>query len=84
MHEADHARMTRFTADTRTSHLIGGNMPDEMINKTSPMPGKGVDGIGDTQSIHYKEWDMNMMNNPVEIVNSKGGAYSKGQSKKGQ
>lgn len=60
-------------------------MSDEMINKTSPMPRKGVDGIGDTVATHMNEWNMNVMNNPVDSADSKGegSAYSKGQSKKG-
>jgi hypothetical protein len=57
-------------------------MSDEMINKTSPMPKKGVAGIGDTVAIHYNEWDMNKMNDPVTDAVD-GQAYSKGQPKKG-
>ena len=57
-------------------------MSDEMINKTKPTPRKGVPGIGDTAHVHYEEWDINKLNNPID--DSRGGdTYSKGQSKKG-
>jgi hypothetical protein len=57
-------------------------MADEMKNKTTPEPGKGVAGIGDTTSVHYKEYDMNLMNDPVSApIMPKERAYTKGQSK---
>ena len=77
-------RLILFTAGLLTRITGGNTMSDEMINKTTPMPKKGVDGIGDTTSVHYMQWDMNYMNNPVESPESpKSNSYSKGQSKKG-
>lgn len=59
-------------------------MADEMINKTSPTPKKGVAGIGDTTTVHYNEWNMNVMNDPCsEQENPSGHYYTKGQSNKG-
>ena len=39
---------------------------DEMINKTNPTPKKGVDGIGDTATTGYAQWDMNVMNDSID------------------
>ena len=58
-------------------------MSDEMINKSTALPKKGVDGIGDTTSVHYNEWNMNKLNNPVDYPEDGGEVYNKGQSKKG-
>ncbi len=55
-------------------------MSDEMINKTKPTPKKGVAGIGDTTTVHYNEWNMNVMNDPIEVQKEpKERAYMKGQ-----
>jgi hypothetical protein len=57
-------------------------MSDSMINKSSPTPKKGVDGIGDTTTIHYNQWDMNNMNDPISPMEAgMEHYYTKGQSK---
>jgi hypothetical protein len=57
-------------------------MADKMINETSPTPKKGVDGIGDTAKVHYEQWDMNYMNNPIEKAKENiPSDYTIGQSK---
>lgn len=57
-------------------------MSDKMINSTEKVKDGGVKGIGDTVSVHYDEWNMNEMCDPIEVQKiSSNHAYKPGSAK---
>lgn len=65
--ETDGAEAELSTRDTAKSHTktLGGNMADEMLNKTKPYDkSSGLQGIGDTVDL-MDSYDMNKLNDSI-------------------